>query len=427
MDDIQCIKLPDASGYLIVNLNTLKYCKVTNSRLYDIQNSHATMNELLREIGGEAYEKRLSPSTPRRLVAAHLMPSYSCNYKCTYCYQNNRKDIHEKMSIDSIYKIDEFYILYNKTFRTDFIPGSISVTGGEPFLPSNRPLLEAIISHWKDTNIIFTTNGTYINNYQELLKTHTQINIQVSIDGTREMHYKTRIPTNVNDYDYTIEGIKWAVSQGISVGITCVYHPEFLDLYPSFFDVMTELGWLHKPNISLTFTPLISGAGSGSVNLDYLCRALDSFSELKKRDARAYYVNSQQLMPGLSAFQDSLAMARNRQIYYSYRCESLAKPSYAFMPDGSVRVCACMESDLGIVGRYWPTVEIYEERIKEILNRCIEHMYQCSKCNKRVFCLGGCFATVLSKTESISGTDCGIWENPVFLTRIDEYLNFKNL
>lgn len=421
MDKIQCIK--HKFGFLVVNLDTLLHKNISFRQMKLMISDSDLMADFVTQLDGEPYQKRLAPYCEDEFVSAHLLPAYDCNYRCSYCYQNKRKGIKKRMRPEYISNVSEFYARYNSVFKTNYILGRIDVTGGEPFLPANRSIIEEILFHWPEMPIGFITNGAYLNDYKNLLKKHKLVRLTISVDGIKEIHYRKRIPTDIAHYDAMMEGVIWALSEGIRVSISSLFNLEYLNYYPAFFDELEQLGWLKNPNIQVVFNLEAPGSGSDEYDLDVLEHTFAAFSVLRTMDSRAYSVDTHLLMPGYSNLMSALQTEETQKLFYPSRCESVVKPSYTFTPEGYVNICSCVETELGTVGRYWPEVEINVPRIEEIQKRRIDQLSSCKSCVKRVFCRGGCFATLISKSDNLLGTYCGIWENPTFLKYFDDFLS----
>lgn len=418
MNKIQCIK--QANGYLVINMDTLLYKVIPFSRFSELSNSE-NLNTLLSELDGKPFHEVLTPYEEKEEdneVIPHLIPSYDCNYRCTYCYQNARKNNLNYMIPDYLPNIRNFYHEYSKCFNKHIHIRRLMVSGGEPFLPRNSAIIKSILSYWKDIPIDFTTNGAYLDQYKEVLSNHPKTTLTLSIDGIKEIHYRKRIPTDFKYYDRMIDNISWAISIGLEVYISCIFHPEYIDYYKLLFDELETLGWPQIANLHVFFSLLTNGAGE-SVDPNYLEETLQAIKILKSVEPRMNKVDIQRLMPGCKTLFSTLYNSKTQGHYSAYRCEALYKPSYTFTPEGTVIICSCIENDLGIVGRYWPQVEVYEERIRKIHQRRLDKLEKCKTCNQRVLCKGGCLATILSKGKGINETYCGIWDNPTFLKHLE--------
>ena len=139
-----------------------------------------------------------------------LNPTLECNFKCWYCYQ---KHIQGHMSNDTIGRIKKFIekIVIEKLFK-EF---SLSWFGGEPLLYFDKvmyPLAFYIKKLMNKNNIVFkhsiTTNGFLINT--EMIKKFDDIDLrsfQITLDGDRESHNKTRNQNGQPSYDTIVKNI----------------------------------------------------------------------------------------------------------------------------------------------------------------------------------------------------------------------------
>ena len=116
-----------------------------------------------------------------------LIPSFKCNFNCPYCYEN-------RASKDMLYDYDYDNIL-NEISSSNIKNVNIQLFGGEPLL-----FLDDILSFLdklkeKDVSISggITTNGYLLNEETFIKLLACGINsFQITIDGNKESHNKTR-------------------------------------------------------------------------------------------------------------------------------------------------------------------------------------------------------------------------------------------
>ena len=400
-------------------MDTLLYKVVPYSEITKMADA-GYLNNLLSDLDGKPYQSALIPFEDKKDVIPHIITSYNCNYKCSYCYQKTQKMGKEYMTNDHIENILLFYHNYDQIFETNTRIKRVGVSGGEPLLPQNKDLIKGIISTWDSIPIDFTTNGAFIEFYESILKNHKKITLTVSVDGVKNIHYIYRKPMDDSYYDLMIKGVDWALSERIPVTISSVFHPEFLDYYSFLFDKLETIGWMKNDLLQVRFSLLASGVGE-DVDLNYLDRTLHAITLLKKKDTRINNVDLSRLLPGCRELFSALFNANTKHMYTPYKCDALHSPSYTFTPNGTVLLCSCIDNESGIVGRFWPEIEIYVDRIQEIRNRRIDTLAKCNNCVKRVMCKGGCLATALSKGYPLKGVYCGMWEDPTFLKSIESF------
>lgn len=159
------------------------------------------------------------------LYSLTINPTLDCNFQCWYCYEEHIK--HSKMSpkITQLAKEHiERVILNNKETIKNF---ALSFFGGEPLMRYRlvvEPILEYFNSICKDnnikTNISFTSNGYLLNDKMiASLKQNSVNSFQITLDGSREQHNKTRFVKNtqIGSYDRIIANVQKLLDNQISV------------------------------------------------------------------------------------------------------------------------------------------------------------------------------------------------------------------
>lgn len=140
----------------------------------------------------------------------------SCNLRCKHCYHNYETAPTERMSDSEVYSM--LQDLKNTAKRWDFVP-AFNISGGEPLLREN---LFDILDYSNELGIKnrILTNGTLIDDSlaKELSKRNLS-GIQVSIDGSKEIHNKIRGYEWA--YDKAMEGVYNASKYGIVVNTSC--------------------------------------------------------------------------------------------------------------------------------------------------------------------------------------------------------------
>lgn len=136
-----------------------------------------------------------------KIYSLMILTTYACNFSCWYCVQKHRNIILKKGIIDKIKKHISNYLLENdiKTFQ-------ISWFGGEPLL--NFDAIREIGSfardfcnqHKIDYSCGITTNGSLITNDMAIeMRDLGFKDYQITIDGIRENHNKTRYNASIKD------------------------------------------------------------------------------------------------------------------------------------------------------------------------------------------------------------------------------------
>ncbi len=164
-------------------------------------------NNLIKEILLFRNRKEVFDSKSYDLT---IIPTLNCNFDCWYCYETDRpKYVMKQEVVDSIVK----FIDKKSKFLSNLL---LDWYGGEPLLCFSKilkPLSEKIadICAYNDVKLLtsLTTNGYLIE--KSMLPTFKKINMQsfqITLNGDKEIHNKTRSPKNKNDsYDKIVNNI----------------------------------------------------------------------------------------------------------------------------------------------------------------------------------------------------------------------------
>ncbi len=153
--------------------------------------------------------KRISRERTQNQNMAWFVLTYNCNFSCPYCYEKEvgTSPIISQSMVDKVF-VDNPNIEY------------IGLFGGEPLLNTNMDIIKYIINKAPNVKYNIITNGYNLIEYIDILKSIEILEIQVTLDGTREEHNKSRCLQNGSPtYDKIIDGIKLCVENLIPVKI----------------------------------------------------------------------------------------------------------------------------------------------------------------------------------------------------------------
>lgn len=196
----------------------------------------------------------------------HVNPTVDCNFRCWYCYENHVKG--SKMSNDTceaVKRLIDNIISQHvnlKLFQLSFF-------GGEPFLFFNviaRPLIEyannVCMHNAIELQVNFTTNGYLLSNNMIKLFENMNVNFQITLDGAKEQHDKTRFMKNGHgSFDRIVRNIKFLADGGhfviLRINYTIANIASISDIINSFDDVKNE----NRKNIQFDFQRVWQDAG----------------------------------------------------------------------------------------------------------------------------------------------------------------------
>lgn len=197
----------------------------------DFINALAESHFIVRDSNLEKYEYLFFYNSTRfnksaRSFYLNLIPSYSCNLACPYCYEGQSKQT-TRISEENLYTIIKFYENHIHSSNGMINNAVIRFYGGEPLLNKDE-----IIKFAKETREIsnkynihvrydMATNFTCVDNEILQFIKEFNISIQVTIDGTKKSHDVRRITKDgKGTYDLIVQNLKKACDFGIKNNIT---------------------------------------------------------------------------------------------------------------------------------------------------------------------------------------------------------------
>jgi uncharacterized protein len=164
-----------------------------------------------------------------------INPTLNCNFSCWYCYETHNK---KKMNKETIQNLIKFI---GKLVEKEKISNlKIDWFGGEPLLCFESVMKPVCIEvkklceqHHVFLHMSITTNGFFLKeNMISFFKEYNFRGFQITIDGNKELHDKTRFLSDKSgSYDVIVRNINMLVSgmDGIELLLRINYVKEYLD------------------------------------------------------------------------------------------------------------------------------------------------------------------------------------------------------
>jgi len=166
-----------------------------------------------------------------------------CNLRCSHCYQDVTPTADPKWDelLGILEQFKSFTADCRKTAGKRIFRAHITVTGGEPFMREDFPLfLERLAEERRHFSFALLTNGTLLNpaaigSIRRLSPTF----VQVSIDGTREIHDGIR---GDGSYERAVAGVKLLVAAGIPAYLSFTAHSGNFRNFPEVARLGNRIG-----------------------------------------------------------------------------------------------------------------------------------------------------------------------------------------
>lgn len=337
-----------------------------------------------------------------------IVPNMDCNYRCTYCFerplQNALKSKNADIShlkgnvvlspgrVEAIY--DGIEILQREANgRTG---GQIILYGGEPLDRKNEAVVRRIVEEGLSRGYFFAaiTNGHDLDAFMDLLGAGKIEQVQISIDGPKEVHDKRRVYIGrESSFDRLVANIRRAVAEtDAQIQIRVHVDPGNIDLFEEVLEFFDREGWLDasEDRIIVYANTVYAKDGNGRVTV-----GLDNGEIVRRISAiTTRYSNVYTSAPAIHAARASAPAFVNGDRFglKGTYCSANAG-NYIFAADGCLY--ACWESvgkECSRIGRYdGPGGIVLDERaVAKWFQRSIATLPECQKCAHALICGGGC-------------------------------------
>ena len=337
-------------------------------------------------------------------VQIFYVPDYSCNFKCTYCYQEEY--IQDSKPHDQKIVIDAFFsYLDSKFIGRDFY---LTLFGGEPLLPSesHRNTIEYFLdkADERDLSLAIVTNGYSLESYLPRLKKSNIREIQLTIDGPRDMHDIRRpLKSGGETFNKVSEAVTLCLENNIPVNLRVVLDKQNISSLPLLADHAIKKGWtahsLFKTQLGRNYE-----LHSCQKEHEFLFSRISMYEEIYKllKDH-----------PEILEFHRP-AFSLSRFLYEEGElpdplfdsCPG-AKTEWAFDYTGRIYSCTATVGKEGEeLGEFYPDVKLNELMIEQWQDRDVCSIDECKECSVQLACGGGCAAVAKNRTGSILSPDC---------------------
>ena len=169
------------------------------------------------------YVERLAKTLHKKVqmlpASFTFVVSYGCNFRCPYCFETNKG----KNIVFTHEMVDKAFHAINEIQPEERLRSKIfTLYGGEPFLKENKEIVEYILSKGKILNVKFkvVTNGYDLDAYEDLLSPDIISNLQITVDGLKDIHDKKRIHKDgFTTFDKIISNIGIVLQKGVFVTV----------------------------------------------------------------------------------------------------------------------------------------------------------------------------------------------------------------
>jgi uncharacterized protein len=336
-------------------------------------------------------------------VQIFYVPSYSCNFNCSYCYQ----DGYMQNCIENEPEITGAFFRY---IREHFQNQRKYVTlfGGEPLLDgiNHRKSVERFITGCADNNLdlAIVTNGYYLESYVPLLSSHRIREIQVTLDGPEFIHNQRRpLRNGSGTFSSIVKGIDTALAAGLPVNLRAVLDRDNINSLPELARFAIGRGWTSSQDFKTQL--------GRNYELHY-CQSQQSrlYSRIDLyKDLYNLILDHPEILEfHKPAYSVSKFLFENGELPEPLfdSCPG-CKTEWAFDFTGKIYSCTATVGKPGEeLGTFYPQVELNSELIEKWQQRDVLTIKACANCSMRLACGGGCASVAYNREKELHAPDC---------------------
>ncbi|MBN1409948.1 MAG: radical SAM protein [Spirochaetales bacterium] len=337
-------------------------------------------------------------------VQLFYVTNYTCNFNCSYCYQSD----YPREAVPAAREVmDVFFRHIDSRFgdaRT-----YITLFGGEPLLPGRQSkenihyMLQKAAERGLDIAVV--TNGYNLVEYAAILKTGRIREVQVTLDGTAEVHNSRRpLKNGSGTFGRIVEGIDHLLfREKIPVNLRVVVDKDNIENLPELARFAIDRGW--------TSSEIFKTQLGRNYELHYCQKDSDRLYSRLSLYEKIYGMLKEHPhivefhKPSFSIAKFLLENGKLPDPLYD-SCPG-CKREWAFDCRGDIYPCTATVGKPGeSVGKFYPETVLNEDVISEWQNRDVLSIKECSQCSLRLACGGGCASVAKNANGKILSPDC---------------------
>jgi uncharacterized protein len=335
-----------------------------------------------------------------------LMPTYNCNLRCSYCFQDHMRTnpafnhllrtMRRSMADRIIAAMSRIEAQHGYEPGQDAAPErQVGFFGGEPLLEHNRPIIEYIMTRLRalgPTNFWAVSNATDLHIYRDLLGPDGISFLQITLDGPPEEHNQRRIYADGSaTFERIARNITMALEQGVAVSVRLNIDRNNINDLTRLAQEMIDRGWTSSRLFAPYTAPIRASNDHTDMKTTFSSWELDqALDRLREQDPNMLVINR----------PDDQIKQRVRGIF-SKHAEPTRRATfcgahsgmYVFDAFGDIYSCWERTGDPNIrIGYVTQTGDVViEERLNTLWrSRNVTTNAICKKCRYALYCGGGC-------------------------------------
>ena len=394
--------------------------KITTGNLADLPaelkerlllRGHITNKSETAEVADMKLLSRIYKMTYGRIgIGAVIMPTYDCNFRCPYCYEQHRLSkgqnwLSYTMTDEMIAAV--FSALKNYKER-GFIVDNCTFYGGEPFLEKNLPVVRKIAERCRelDMKLEAITNGYDLESYLDLLTEFNFKKLQITVDGVGEINDRRRIHKDgVKTYERILKNINLALKRGIKISLRVNVGRENIHGMKDLSDDLKARGFLDKNNFDYYFKATNDDLNPKNNVTDFeIVRELEKIGFTNKEICKVHGEYGKDFANLTGVFK--------KEAYGSFSPMYCGSEQGMLVVDPFGNLYTCWD----FVGKDDKAIGFVDKNAKRFIfnfesakwrTRTVDLMEKCVKCPYCFICQGGCASRAEFEHGNCFREDCG--------------------
>ena len=336
-------------------------------------------------------------------IQLFFVPNYSCNFACTYCYQDEYANTTRELTTEVI---DAFFQYINHEFagRKKYL----TVFGGEPLLnsPKQKRLVVYLLKLANESNleVCFVTNGYSLAEYVDILKLANIREIQVTLDGIGSVHDTRRfLKGGGATFEKIVHGIDACLQARLPVNLRMVIDKKNINGLPEMAQFAIDKEWT-KNEFFKTQLGRNYELHHCQVSSEKLFSRISLYETIYQQVKQYPHI----LEFYKPAFSISKFLAENGSLPDPlFDACPACKTEWAFDYTGQIYSCtATVGKTDESLGSFFPEVSRKDDMIAAWENRDVTAIAECFTCSIQLACGGGCGSVAKNRTGNVCSTDC---------------------
>ena len=346
-----------------------------------------------------------------------IMPTYDCNFRCPYCYEQRRlkkgKAWLEHTITDEV--IEATFSALNNYRVRGYNVDKLTFYGGEPFLEKNLPVVRKIsqYAHNAGMKLSAITNGYDLEAFLDILSEFNFTYLQVTIDGVGELNNRLRIHKNGGDtYERILANMERVLECGVGIDLRVNVGSENLHGIKDLIEDLKARGFIDKEKAREEEEKILRQTNPEAKTrrgkfFCYLKTVDDYFKDRPEKKVREQSVVEELLKAGMS-LQEAIRYPNQYNSAAAILFKLLSKKSFI---DFDPAFCSAVTGTIFVdpFGRLYPCYDFIDKAGMEIGTVDVKHgrfstnfdwakwqtrtadlLENCQACPYCFICRGGC-------------------------------------